>query len=109
LEKLSVMIGDARIFVELIESFLTDMPQLLTTMRQSLEQGDASGIHTTAHSLKSESADFGAMTLSGLCKELEMMGKAGTLEGAADLVAQVEVEYKRVKEALEAVYAEKKT
>jgi CheY-like chemotaxis protein/HPt (histidine-containing phosphotransfer) domain-containing protein len=109
LEKLSAMVGEARIFAKLIESFLTDMPPLLTTMRQSLEQGDASGIHITAHTLKSESANFGAMLLSRLCKALEMMGKTGSLEGAADLVVQIEAEYVRVKEALEAVYAEKKT
>jgi CheY-like chemotaxis protein/HPt (histidine-containing phosphotransfer) domain-containing protein len=108
LKKLGETVGDARFFAELIESFLTDMPHLLTIMRQNLDQGDAGGVHTTAHTLKSESADFGAMTLSGLCKELEMMGKAGTLEGAAELVAQVEAEYARVKEALQVVHAEKK-
>jgi CheY-like chemotaxis protein/HPt (histidine-containing phosphotransfer) domain-containing protein len=104
LEKLFAMVGDTRLFAELIESFLTDMPHLLTTMRQSLDQGDAEGLRRIAHTLKSESADFGAMTLSGLCKELEMMGKAETLEGAAELVAQVKAEYERVKAALKAVH-----
>jgi hypothetical protein len=41
------------------------------------------------------------MTLSALAKELEMMGKAGVLDGAADKIARVEAEYAQVKDALE--------
>jgi hypothetical protein len=43
---------------------------------------------------------MGAMALSALAKDLEMMGKAGTLEGAAPKIAQAETEYTRVKAAL---------
>jgi HPt (histidine-containing phosphotransfer) domain-containing protein len=72
-------------------------------MRQAVERGDAAGLRLAAHSLKSNSADFGAMTLSNLCRELEGLGKAGRLDGAAEKVTQAEAEYERVKAALEAV------
>jgi hypothetical protein len=58
------------------------------------------------HSLKSNGTDFGAPTFASLCKELEMMGKSGTLDGAADLSAQVVTEYEKVEAALDAVRRE---
>jgi HPt (histidine-containing phosphotransfer) domain-containing protein len=107
LENLREMVGgDAEFLAELMDTFLADAPQLLADMRQAVERGDAAGLRLAAHSLKSNSADFGAMTLSNLCWELEGMGKAGTLDGAAKKVAQVEAEYERVKPAIEAVRKE---
>lgn len=102
LERLKDMVGgDAGFLGELIDTFLSEAPQLLSDMRQAVEGGDAAGLRLAAHSLKSNSADFGARTLSSVCRELEGMGKAGTLDGAAELVAQAEAEYEQVKTALE--------
>jgi CheY-like chemotaxis protein len=95
--------GDVAVLTELIDSFLDDAPQLLTTLRQASEKGDAAGLRLAAHSLKSNAADFGAMRFSNLCKELEQLGKAGTLDGAIALVEQVEVEYEKVRMVLEAL------
>jgi HPt (histidine-containing phosphotransfer) domain-containing protein len=104
LENLQEMMGgDVEFLAELIDTFLKDAPQILTDMRQAVEQGDTAGLRLAAHSLKSNSADFGMMALSNLCRELEGMGKAGTLDGAAELVAQAAVEYEQVKAALETV------
>ncbi len=104
LERLRKTIGgDATVLAELIDSFLEDAPQLLTTLRQASEKGDAAGMRLAAHSLKSNAADFGAMHFSNLCKELEQLGKAGTVDGATALVEQVEVEYEKVRVALEAL------
>jgi HPt (histidine-containing phosphotransfer) domain-containing protein len=86
---------------ELIAVFLDDALKLLADLREAVDQGDSEGLERAAHTLKSSSASLGAMTLSALCKELEAMGRAGTLEGTAAKVAQVEVEYERVKAALE--------
>ena len=95
--------GDEAFLVELIDTFLGDAPQLLADMRQAAANGDAAVLHRAAHSLKSNSAEFGALTLSALCRELEMSGKAGALEGAAEKVAQAVAEYEKVRAALEAI------
>ena len=106
LERLQEMAGgDAGFLAEMFRTFLADAPGMLAEMRQSLEQGDAATLRRVAHSLKSNSADFGARTLSDLCRELEMMGKAGTLDGAAEGLALVEAEWVRVKAALESQQA----
>lgn len=102
LENLREMIGGDDAFLqELIDTFLGEAPQLLADMRQAVENEDAPLLRLAAHTLKSNSAEFGAMTLSSLCKQLEAMGKAGTLEGAAEMVTQAEAEYEQVKAALE--------
>jgi len=100
LESLREMVGEPEFLGELIATFLEDAPQLLADMRRALDGGDAAGLRLAAHSLKSNSADFGATALSELCRELEMMGKEGALDGAAEQVEQVEAEFKRTVAAL---------
>jgi CheY-like chemotaxis protein len=106
IDKLIKMVDDPDFLVELIESFLNNMPKLLANLHQALEQGDASGMRTAAHTLKANSRDFGARDLFELCQELEMKGKAGTLDGAAELIARIEPASERVKEALQALREE---
>jgi CheY-like chemotaxis protein/HPt (histidine-containing phosphotransfer) domain-containing protein len=93
--------GDAGFLQEMFETFLTDAPGMLAEMRQSLARGDAATLRRVAHSLKSNSADFGAQALSDLCRELEMMGKAGILDGVAEKLASAEAEWAQVRAALE--------
>jgi CheY-like chemotaxis protein len=103
---LAVVGGEFGYLVELIDSFLEEAPQLLGELKQFVEDGDAVGVHRVAHSLKSNGADFGATTFAELCKELEMVGKSGELGAAADLLAQIMAEYKKVEAALAAVRRE---
>jgi HPt (histidine-containing phosphotransfer) domain-containing protein len=84
----------------MIDSYLETGPPLLDKLHQGLSDGDAVAFRLAAHTLKSGSADFGAMTLSKACAQLEEMGKAGTLDGAAPLVAEVETLYQQVQIAL---------
>ena len=94
---------DTKLLVELVDMFLEDAPLLLAKMRQGIERGDAEMLQGTAHTLKPSCAMFGAMTLSGLCQELETMGATGRMDGGAEKMAQVEAEYEQVKDALQAV------
>jgi CheY-like chemotaxis protein len=107
LENLLSMLGGEFVYlVELIDSFLEDAPQLLAELNQYIKGGDAAGVRRMAHSLKSNGADFGATTFSNLCKELEMMAKSGTIDGAAGLAAEIVAEYGRVEAALATVRRE---
>jgi HPt (histidine-containing phosphotransfer) domain-containing protein len=102
---LESMGADLEFLGELLQTYFDDSPKLLATLHTALAAGDAEAFRRAAHSLKSTSASFGAMTLSQLAKGLEEMGKAGLLEGAAAGVAQAEAEYTRVKVALQALGA----
>ena len=109
LDRLLEMTGDSAFVTELIESYLENSPQLLLNLRRSFERQDAGEFRMAAHTMKSSSADFGAMTLSAYCKELEMIGKSGKLDGVEKLVSQAEAEYERVRPALEALLSGEET
>lgn len=95
--------GDGEFLAELLETFYVDTPQLFSTMHAAMETQDADEFRRAAHTLKSNSANFGAMDLSRTAKTLEDMGKAGELEQAGEVLAAAETEYEKVKTALETI------
>lgn len=88
---------------ELINIYLEDTPERLTKLRQVMAENKPLELERVAHSLKSNSATFGALRLAGLCKELEIIGRTGALVGAAEQLNQIEAEFQRVKATLETV------
>ena len=69
---------------------------------QAVEDEDAKGLQMAAHSLKSSSAYVGAMRLSDMSKELEMMGRANVMDGAKEKAERLSAEYVRVRTSLDA-------
>jgi CheY-like chemotaxis protein/HPt (histidine-containing phosphotransfer) domain-containing protein len=88
---------------EIVTIFLDSSPKLLADMRQAVSTNDPKGLEQAAHTLKSSSAQLGASSFSSLCRDLEMIGKQGTITGAPALMQQVEEEFDRVVVALEAM------
>lgn len=97
--------GDPDFLGELLDAYFTDTPELLATLEQALATNNAAELRRAAHALKSNSQSFGAQTLAGFCRELEDLGKGGTVDGAAPLLAQVRAEYDVVKGALQEAMA----
>jgi signal transduction histidine kinase/DNA-binding response OmpR family regulator/HPt (histidine-containing phosphotransfer) domain-containing protein len=97
------MVGERAdlVLAEIIDCYLEDAPKLISAIAQAVGQGDATQLRHASHTLKSSSATLGAMTLSHLCKKLEVMSRAGNSEYAEDHLPQLEAEYKRVKAALQ--------
>ena len=87
---------------EVCSLFVKHAPERLSSIEQAIESGDAKGLLMAAHSLKSSSAYIGAMRLSSLSKELELMGRTGALEGAKEKAEALVAEYSRVINALDA-------
>jgi HPt (histidine-containing phosphotransfer) domain-containing protein len=95
--------GDREFLGELLQTYFDDAPALLATMQSAVSAGNTEALRRAAHSLKSNSASFGAMSLSGLCKSVEDMAKTGTLDGAGVQIAAAEKEYARVVVRLKAL------
>ncbi|HPS91973.1 MAG TPA: Hpt domain-containing protein [Methanothrix sp.] len=93
--------GDPDIVAEVGGLFLKHSPDKINSILQSAESKDAKGLHLAAHSLKSSAAYIGAMRLSAMAKELEMMGRSSSLQGATELAQKLKAEYLLVKTALE--------
>ncbi|HKO84405.1 MAG TPA: response regulator, partial [Actinomycetota bacterium] len=102
LERLVETIGDDRsLLMVLIDTFLRDTPRLVEAARRGLERGQTDEVRRAAHTLKSNGATFGATSLSELSRQLEALARSGALEGANELITQIEAEYERVRIALE--------
>jgi len=56
--------------------------------------------------LKSNGATLGAEKFAELCRTLEHRAKEGELDGASELVDQIEEEYRPLEEALSALGSE---
>lgn len=65
---------------EMLEAFLTEGAQFLTDLSQALDGQDAELFRRSAHSLKSNAATFGALNLSDMAKELEMLARDNQLD-----------------------------
>jgi len=104
LTNLSSSVDDDRSFVlELIETFLADGPDQLTAIDAACAEDDAEALVRPAHTLKSSSATVGALRLSTTARELEMVGRAGTLgQGIDEPIARLRADWQASVEALRA-------
>ena len=86
---------------ELITTYLEDAPQLVAEMKRAFAVNDVDSFRRAAHTLKSNSANFGATALTAHARELEQMARAGNLQSADEKIARVETELVQVTAALE--------
>ena len=95
-------VGDPDIIAEVGGLFIEHSPEKVKAILQAVETGDAKGLQVAAHSLKSSSAYVGAMRLSAMSKELEMMGRSNVMDGAKEKAEMLKDEHMRVMTALDA-------
>jgi two-component system, sensor histidine kinase len=86
----------------LVEDFFGSTEEMLVALGRSPERDDVKLVTRLAHTLKSSAAMVGAMTLSAQAKQLEAQGKVGDLSGLAQALADLQVEFDRVRATLEA-------
>ena len=94
--------GDVDFLSELVEAYLASSPGLFASMQQAIATGEASALQRAAHTLKTGSANFGALAFAAQCKELEDMGKTGALDCAETKSRTLEAAYAEVVAALQA-------
>ncbi len=93
--------GDTALVARLINIFFRSAARNFADLRRAIDQHDAPALTRAAHNLKSNSRQFGATALARLCRDLEVQGRAGQFEGAAEKIAQAEATYAIVRAALE--------
>ncbi len=100
LDELYAVIGqDAS---RIVTVFLEDAPHLLAQLERAALAPDYAALRDAAHSLKSSSANLGAMALSGAAKRIELGARMQTLDRPAVAVAIVNEEFERARKALQA-------
>jgi len=85
---------------ELVDTYLEDGQQQIVALRDAVATADTAALVRPAHSLKSNSLNVGAMTLGGLCRELEEIARSGAVPDAADRVGAIDDGFASVRDAL---------
>jgi signal transduction histidine kinase/CheY-like chemotaxis protein/HPt (histidine-containing phosphotransfer) domain-containing protein len=87
-------------FGSLVRVFLEDAPRSLIRLEAAAAAGDNDGLIAPAHSLKSTSANLGAMEVSAQAKHIEHAARQKTLTDAPHRVASLSAEFARAAAAL---------
>jgi len=77
--------------VELIGIYLEDYEEKRKTLGEAVDGNNYEVVRSVAHSLKGSSGNISAKSLRELFWKLEDMGKANNLNGAQDILKQVDV------------------
>lgn len=88
--------GGRKLLHEMIALFLASAPERLAAATVGVGAGDASAAENALHSLKSSSAQLGALRLSRLCEQGEAVAREGTIETVAALLEESRSELRRV-------------
>ncbi|WP_353084773.1 ATP-binding protein [Stenotrophomonas sp.] len=103
LDELLEVIGEDT--ARIIGVFLEDTPPLIRQLQDASVAADLDQLRALAHSLKSASANVGAMALSSAAWRIEHDARAGTLERPAVAVALLIAEFARARIALAGYHA----
>jgi len=95
--------GEQSLFRELLELYVDDSTNQMRRLEQALQRGDTKVAERVAHTLKSSSANLGAMAMSKICLEMELRGRGQSPATMAELLPATREEHARAVGALEAL------
>ena len=78
LRELGKEIGNDRFLAQMAQTFLECMPTI-EALREKIDEADGNAVVDMAHSLRGNSASFGALRLAELAAELESLADRGGL------------------------------
>ncbi len=81
--------------------FLEDIPRQIAALRCYLNAGDAPGARRQAHTIKGAAASVGGESLRAVAFEMEQAGESGELHAARASLADLEAQFRRLKEQME--------
>ena len=89
------------VITQIIKQYLEDNPEKLQAIEAAATADDAEALRKAAHSLRSSSANLGAITVAKLCKTVENIARSGTTEGTSQTIKQLRTECARLEGALQ--------
>jgi HPt (histidine-containing phosphotransfer) domain-containing protein len=101
--------GGRKLLHEMIALYLENAPGRLAAAAAGVVAGDPIATENALHSLKSSSAQLGALKLSRLCEAGEAIARGGSLTGIAELIDDGRRELAVVEAWLGGVRAEQQT
>lgn len=91
LSMLKEVIGDD--LKSILESFNEITPTVIEQLEKAITEQNPEQVRHHAHTLKGSAANVGAMALPAIALEMENMGRAGDVSGAAVLFEKIKASY----------------
>ena len=91
--------GAPDLLTRVIQAYLSGTPKFLENLKQALNQGDIQAVQRVTHSLKSSSANLGAVSVANLVKKLEDTAPTSP-EKARKILDELSLEYDKLQDAL---------
>jgi CheY-like chemotaxis protein len=85
----------------IMNAFLSDIPQQIKVLKGFLEDDNMVGVERQAHTIKGAAANVEGISLRELAFEMEKAGKAGDLNSVKGRMNEFEMQFNRLKEAME--------
>lgn len=95
-------IGGGQALTPIVQQYLEDAPSSLRAIEDAIATTNPEALRQAAHSLRSSSANLGALMFADLCKQVEALGKAGTITGASEI--PLTTAYPQVEQALKQAF-----
>jgi len=95
--------GDAALLAELVDMFNRETPARLDAIRAAVKRADADELRRAAHLLKGEAKALYVSEVADLAADLEALGRSGSVDGARERLAALELAVQRARTALEAL------
>jgi two-component system, sensor histidine kinase and response regulator len=92
--------GKPDLLARVIDDYVAGTPKLLDLIRDGFARDDPETIRKAAHTLKSSSANVGALSLADLSRQLEERCRDNAASGAGNMLQRMETLYVLVKDAL---------
>ncbi|MFN8094202.1 MAG: ATP-binding protein [Vicinamibacteria bacterium] len=92
--------GATALVERVVAAYLDHGPSQLAAAREAVSSGEAGGLLRAVHTLKSSSANVGALRLSGMCRALEVEARGGFPPTARARLDEIEAELSLVRRAL---------
>ena len=87
--------GSKDLVHKIAQKFAETGPGMVSQVREAVTNQDADAVYRAAHQLKGASATMGAVKLASVAADIEMLGREGNVQGAADRMSSLEAEFDR--------------
>lgn len=97
---LNRVLGDEDLVREVIEVFLSDIPNKINAMKQALDKREASQVRDQAHAVKGAAMNVSALALRETAFQMEQAGESEDMEKAISLMPEMEKQFEILKDTL---------
>ena len=99
--------GDVEFLDELVDTYLEDGLAQVAALQAAVGANAVDDLVRPAHTLKSSSANVGALQLADACRDLEAAARAGTVEDPGARVAAIVAAFDEARDGLLTARAER--